>query len=54
MSIPHYINDDKSDMRGIKPGPSTAELKRFPARSARRGRVGRVRACNHPLKDKES
>jgi hypothetical protein len=20
MSIPHYINDDKSDMRGIKPG----------------------------------
>jgi len=20
MSIPHYINEDKSDMRGIKPG----------------------------------
>jgi hypothetical protein len=20
MSIPHYINQDKSDMRGIKPG----------------------------------
>jgi hypothetical protein len=20
MSIPHYINDDRSDMRGIKPG----------------------------------
>jgi hypothetical protein len=20
MSIPHYMNEDKSDMRGIKPG----------------------------------